>query len=64
MQCAQSSTIYCKGHRDTSLLQIGNKARKHHRVSEIAYSSRLPTTYGPRAWKNKHPTLKQTGTMQ
>jgi hypothetical protein len=46
------------------LLQIGNKARKHHRVSEIAYSSRLPTTYGPRAWKNKHPTLKQTGTMQ
>jgi hypothetical protein len=29
-----------KAYRNTALLQISNKRRKHHRVSEIAYSSR------------------------
>jgi len=29
-----------KAYRNTALLQISNKRRKHHRLSEIAYSSR------------------------
>jgi hypothetical protein len=30
-----------KAYRNTALLQLSNKRRKHHRLSEIAYAARL-----------------------